>query len=97
MSVTKLNVDPPPLVMKLTLRYNSSWRLYSVYNKRGLVVHAAADGVALGAATLTDKADVEFIIFLAIMLHKAPAAFGLTSFLLHEGQSHGSHSDVTRL
>lgn len=51
----------------------------------GLVVHAAADGIAMGAATLTDKADVEFIIFLAIMLHKAPAAFGLTSFLLHEG------------
>jgi len=51
----------------------------------GLVVHAAADGIAMGAATLTDKADVEIIIFLAIMLHKAPAAFGLTSFLLHQG------------
>ncbi|XP_063683339.1 zinc transporter ZIP9-like [Bolinopsis microptera] len=51
----------------------------------GLVVHAAADGIALGAASLTDKAEIEFIIFLAIMLHKAPAAFGLTSFLLHEG------------
>ena len=50
----------------------------------GLVVHAAADGIALGAASLTDKAEIEFIIFLAIMLHKAPAAFGLTSFLLHE-------------
>ena len=25
------------------------------------------------------------IVFLAIMLHKAPAAFGLTTFLLHEG------------
>lgn len=25
------------------------------------------------------------IVFLAIMLHKAPAAFGLVSFLLHEG------------
>jgi zinc transporter 9 len=47
-------------------------------------VHAAADGIALGAASLTDKAEIEFIIFLAIMLHKAPAAFGLTSFLLHE-------------
>ena len=50
----------------------------------GLVVHAAADGIALGAASLTDKTEIEFIIFLAIMLHKAPAAFGLTSFLLHE-------------
>ncbi|XP_012288244.1 zinc transporter ZIP9 [Orussus abietinus] len=51
----------------------------------GLVVHAAADGVALGAAATTSQPDVEAIVFLAIMLHKAPAAFGLVSFLLHEG------------
>jgi zinc transporter 9 len=25
------------------------------------------------------------IVFLAIMLHKAPAAFGLVTFLMHEG------------
>lgn len=51
----------------------------------GLVVHAAADGIALGAAATTSHHDVEMIVFLAIMLHKAPAAFGLVSFLLHEG------------
>ncbi|XP_019874986.2 zinc transporter ZIP9 [Aethina tumida] len=51
----------------------------------GLVVHAAADGIALGAAATTSHADVEIIVFLAIMLHKAPAAFGLVTFLLHEG------------
>eukprot|EP00058_Branchiostoma_floridae_P027683 XP_002613174.1 hypothetical protein BRAFLDRAFT_210496 [Branchiostoma floridae] len=51
----------------------------------GLVVHAAADGVALGAAASTARADVELIVFIAIMLHKAPAAFGLVSFLMHEG------------
>ncbi|KDR06872.1 zinc transporter ZIP9 [Zootermopsis nevadensis] len=51
----------------------------------GLVVHAAADGVALGAAATTDQAGVEMIVFIAIMLHKAPAAFGLVTFLLHEG------------
>lgn len=51
----------------------------------GLVVHAAADGIALGAAATTSHHDVEIIVFLAIMLHKAPAAFGLVSFLLHEG------------
>jgi solute carrier family 39 (zinc transporter), member 9 len=51
----------------------------------GLVVHAAADGVALGAAAKSSHQDVEMIVFLAIMLHKAPAAFGLVSFLLHEG------------
>uniref|UniRef100_A0A6B2EL90 Putative zip-like zinc transporter n=1 Tax=Phlebotomus kandelakii TaxID=1109342 RepID=A0A6B2EL90_9DIPT len=51
----------------------------------GLIVHAAADGVALGAAAHTSHHDVEMVVFLAIMLHKAPAAFGLVSFLLHEG------------
>lgn len=51
----------------------------------GLVVHAAADGIALGAAAATNQLDVEIIVFLAIMLHKAPAAFGLVTFLLHEG------------
>ncbi|CAG9540210.1 unnamed protein product [Cercopithifilaria johnstoni] len=51
----------------------------------GLVVHAAADGVAFGSASATNRTGVQFIVFLAIMLHKAPAAFGLVSFLLVEG------------
>lgn len=51
----------------------------------GLVVHAAADGIALGAAATTNQTDVEMIVFLAIMLHKAPASFGLVTYLLHEG------------
>ncbi|KAL1128918.1 hypothetical protein AAG570_013452 [Ranatra chinensis] len=51
----------------------------------GLVVHAAVDGVALGAAATTTHTDVELIVFVAIMLHKAPAAFGLVSFLMHDG------------
>ena len=63
----------------------SGGREKSVTATLGLVVHAAADGVALGAAATTSQADVELIVFLAIMLHKAPAAFGLVSFLLHEG------------
>lgn len=36
----------------------------------GLVVHAAVDGIALGAAATTDHTEVEIIVFLAIMLHK---------------------------
>ncbi|KAJ8411942.1 hypothetical protein AAFF_G00155800 [Aldrovandia affinis] len=51
----------------------------------GLVVHAAADGVALGAAAFTSQTSVQLIVFVAIMLHKAPAAFGLVSFLMHAG------------
>jgi len=51
----------------------------------GLVVHAAADGVALGAAVSLSENHITMIVFVAIMLHKAPAAFGLVSFLLHAG------------
>uniref|UniRef100_A0A915JGA8 Uncharacterized protein n=1 Tax=Romanomermis culicivorax TaxID=13658 RepID=A0A915JGA8_ROMCU len=58
---------------------------YKITATIGLVVHAAADGVALGAASGSSHADVQFVVFLAIMLHKAPASFGLVTFLLHEG------------
>lgn len=51
----------------------------------GLVIHAAADGFALGAAVATGQVSVQVIVFLAVILHKAPAAFGLVSFLMHAG------------
>lgn len=53
----------------------------------GLVIHAAADGIALGASSATSNSSLSFIIFFAIMIHKAPAAFGLTSVLLKQGVS----------
>lgn len=52
----------------------------------GLVIHAIADGVALGASSATTSR-LSFIIFFALMIHKAPAAFGLTSVLLKQGLS----------
>lgn len=52
----------------------------------GLVIHAAADGIALGASSTTTSR-LSFIIFLALMIHKAPAAFGLTTTLLKQGLS----------
>ncbi|KAL8816539.1 MAG: hypothetical protein Q9191_008312, partial [Dirinaria sp. TL-2023a] len=52
----------------------------------GLCIHAAADGIALGASSSSSTTkSLSFIIFLAIMVHKAPAAFGLTSVLLKQG------------
>jgi solute carrier family 39 (zinc transporter), member 9 len=51
----------------------------------GLVIHAAADGIALGASSSSTNTGLSFIIFIAIMVHKAPAAFGLTSVLLKQG------------
>lgn len=52
----------------------------------GLVIHAAADGIALGASSTTTSR-LSFIIFIALMIHKAPAAFGLTTTLLKQGLS----------
>ncbi|XP_057705215.1 zinc transporter ZIP9 isoform X2 [Corythoichthys intestinalis] len=51
----------------------------------GLVIHAAADGFALGAVVATGQVTVQIIVFLAVILHKAPAAFGLVAFLMHAG------------
>ncbi|KAL3474400.1 ZIP zinc transporter-domain-containing protein [Aspergillus californicus] len=64
---------------------NSPRSSHSVATTTGLVIHAAADGIALGAST--SDSGLSFIIFLAIMVHKAPASFGLTSILLRQGLS----------
>lgn len=53
----------------------------------GLVIHAAADGIALGASSTATNSGLSFVIFFAIMIHKAPAAFGLTSVLVKQGLS----------
>lgn len=53
----------------------------------GLVIHAAADGIALGASSTATDSGLSFVIFFAIMIHKAPAAFGLTSVLVKQGLS----------
>ncbi|KAL4876067.1 Zinc/iron permease [Aspergillus karnatakaensis] len=64
---------------------NSARSSHSFATTTGLVIHAAADGIALGAST--SDTGLSFIIFLAIMVHKAPASFGLTSILLKQGLS----------
>ncbi|KAJ8603942.1 hypothetical protein MRB53_042009 [Persea americana] len=53
----------------------------------GLVIHAAADGIALGASSTNASNNLSLVIFLALMIHKAPAAFGLTTVLLKQGVS----------
>lgn len=50
----------------------------------GLVIHAIADGIALGASVSSGNSSIETIVFLAIMIHKAPASFGLAAVVLHE-------------
>lgn len=65
--------------------HSTSRRGHSFATTTGLVIHAAADGIALGASS--SDTGLSFIIFLAIMVHKAPASFGLTSILLKQGLS----------
>ncbi|THD24098.1 Zinc transporter ZIP9 [Fasciola hepatica] len=51
----------------------------------GLVFHSFADGLALGVAFALNQIQLEMIMFVAIILHKLPAAFGLACYLVHEG------------
>jgi zinc transporter 9 len=48
----------------------------------GVLVHSAVDGVAMGAISVAENEALEFVVFMAIILHKAPAAFGLSAFLM---------------
>lgn len=59
----------------------------SIATTTGLVIHAAADGIAMGASATSSSTKLGFIVFIAILVHKAPAAFGLTSVLLKQGLS----------
>lgn len=59
----------------------------SLATTTGLVIHAAADGIAMGASVSSPDKKLGLIVFIAIMVHKAPAAFGLTSVLLKQGLS----------
>lgn len=76
-SLSELSTSPPPT--PATPQRSMSTTL-------GLCIHAAADGIALGASSSsTSTTSLSLIIFVAIMVHKAPAAFGLTSVLLKQG------------
>ncbi|KAJ3365397.1 hypothetical protein GGF32_009255 [Allomyces javanicus] len=51
----------------------------------GMIIHSISDGVAMGAASATDQSTLEMVVFFAILLHKGPSAFGLSTFLLRNG------------
>ncbi|KAJ9091187.1 hypothetical protein QFC20_007697 [Naganishia adeliensis] len=51
----------------------------------GLVIHAMADGVALGASSLSGSGGLGLVVFLAVIVHKGPTAMGLTTTLLSLG------------
>lgn len=51
----------------------------------GLVIHAAADGIAAGAASLSGTVSLSVTVSLAILLHKFPVAWSLSIFLRKSG------------
>jgi zinc and cadmium transporter len=51
----------------------------------GLSLHTAVDGFALGAASSEER--LGFLVFLAILAHKIPSSFSLSSILRAEGYS----------
>ncbi|KAK2465725.1 hypothetical protein APHAL10511_002269 [Amanita phalloides] len=57
----------------------------------GLTVHSLADGMALGVSSLADSASTSLstVVFLALVIHKAPAALALASSLLAAGVPRG--------
>ncbi|CAL8257763.1 unnamed protein product [Lota lota] len=79
------------VVDQLSLYFSTATRSGCMPNNNGitaslgLVIHAAADGVALGAAVASPDVAVQVIVFVAVVMHKAPAAFGMVSFLIHIG------------
>lgn len=53
----------------------------------GLMIHALADGIAMGASASSTDEQLRWIVFGAILIHKAPTAFGLCSVLMARGLS----------
>lgn len=50
----------------------------------GLLIHAACDGIAMGASAASQDQGLKLVVLGAIMIHKAPAAFGLCTLLLSQ-------------
>ncbi|KAG2112298.1 Zinc/iron permease [Suillus discolor] len=71
------------------LRHAPSSSLQRAYPlSLGLTVHALVDGYALGVSSLeTRSGALSFVVFLAIIIHKAPTALALTSSLLETSLS----------
>lgn len=53
----------------------------------GLLIHSFVDGIALGASALSKDQSTSQVVFFALLMHKAPASFGLGSFLKESQKS----------
>jgi zinc transporter ZupT len=53
----------------------------------GLTLHAATDGIAIGAAAASGSVSLTAAVALAVLIHKGPAAFSLGVFSMHEREN----------
>lgn len=53
----------------------------------GLTLHAATDGIAIGAASASGSVSVTAAVAIAVLIHKGPAAFSLGVFSIHEREN----------
>jgi len=53
----------------------------------GLTLHSATDGLAIGAAAATGSTAITATVAMAVLIHKAPAAFSLGIFSMHEREN----------
>jgi len=63
------------------VHHGSGWMLVF-----GLTLHAATDGIAVGAALATGSISLTAAVVFAVVIHKGPAAFSLGVFSMHERQ-----------
>jgi len=63
----------------------------------GLMVHSAADGLALGAAAASHAAGLQLWVFVALMAHKAPTAFSFINFLLQHARKPSDVRDANTI
>lgn len=50
----------------------------------GLIVHAAADGLAVGVAHVSPSIKLAVAVGMAMVLHKGPVALGLGTYLVSQ-------------
>ncbi|CAO1622726.1 unnamed protein product [Parajaminaea phylloscopi] len=66
-------------------RGNKSGGLRAAFTSvAGLLIHAACDGIAMGASAASQDQGLKLVVLGAIMIHKAPAAFGLCTLLVSQ-------------
>lgn len=53
-----------------------------VGNLLGVLLHAVADGIAMGSSIESVDTSLRFVVVLAIMVHKAPASIGICTLMM---------------